>query len=69
MNKLFQTNKKAAAIPEAPDTLIQFQDRPYIAYEEINLTETMDIYLSGILRSEQALRFGVLPSPIIKNFK
>ena len=54
MNKLFQTNKKAAAIPEAPDALIQFQDRPYIAYEEINLTETMDIYLSGILRSEQA---------------
>ena len=31
MNKLFETNKKAATIPDAPDTLIQFHDRPYIA--------------------------------------
>ena len=64
MNKLFETNKKAATIPEAPDALIQFHDRPYFAYEEIHLTKTMDIYLSGILRSEQALRMGVLPSPL-----
>ena len=49
MNKLFETNKKAAAIPDAPDAVIQFHDKPYIAYEELNLTKTMDIYLSGIL--------------------
>ena len=69
MNKSFETNKKAATIPDAPDALIQFHDRPYIAYEEINLTKTMDIYLSGILRSEQALRMGVLPSPYQQEFE
>ena len=69
MNKLFETNKKAAATPEEPNALIKFHDRPYIAYEEINLTKTMDIYLSGILRSEQALRMGVLPSPYQQEFE
>ena len=69
MNNLFETNKKAAAISEAPDALIQFHDRPYIAYEEINLTKTMDIYLSGILRSEQPLRMGVLLSPYQQEFE
>ena len=69
MNKLFETNKKAAAIHEAPDALIQFHDRPYIVYEEINLTKAMDIYLSGVLRSEQALRKGVLPSSYQQKFK
>ena len=63
MNKSFKSNKKAAAIPDVPDSLIQFHDRPYIVHEDINLTKTMDIYLSGILRSEQTLRMGVLPSP------
>ena len=63
MNKLFETNKKAASISDEPDALIQFHDRPYISSEEINLAKTIDIYLSGILRSEQALRMGVLPSP------
>ena len=69
MNKSFETNKKAATIPDAPDALIQFHDRPYIAYEEINLTKTMDIYLSGILRSEQAFKMGVLPSPYMQEFE
>ena len=63
MNKLFETNKKAGSISDEPDALIQFHDRPYISCEEINLAKTIDIYLSGILRSEQALRMGVLPSP------
>ena len=69
MNKLFETNKKAASIPDEPDALIQFHDRPYIAYEETNLTKTMDIYLSGILGSEQALRMRVLPSPYQQEFE
>ena len=52
MNKLFETTKKA--IPDEPDALIQFHDRPYILYEEISLTKTFDVYLSGILRAETA---------------
>ena len=32
MNKLFEPNKKVTAIPEDPDALIQFYDRPYISY-------------------------------------
>ena len=63
MNKLFETTKKAAAIPDEPDALIQFQDRSYISYQKLNLTKTFDIYFSGILRAETALRMGVLPAP------
>ena len=62
MNKLFESNKKLAGIPDNPDALIQIYDRPYISYQEINLTKSTDIYFNGILRSETALRQGVLPS-------
>ena len=63
MNKLLETRTKADSIPDEPDAWIQFHDWSYIAYQEINLTQTFDIYLSGVLRSETALRMGVLPSP------
>ena len=53
MNKLLETTKKAATIPDEPDALIQFHDRPYISYQEISLTKTFDVYLSHILRSEK----------------
>ena len=46
-------------MPDEPDALIQFHDRSYIA----------DVYLSRILRSEQALRMGVLPSPYQQEFE
>ena len=62
MNKLFESNKKVTAIPDNPDALIQFYDRPYISYQEINLTKGTDLYFTSILRSETALRQGVLPS-------
>ena len=62
MNRLFESNEKVAIIPTEPGTLIQFHDQPYISYEEINLTKTFDVYLSGVLRSEQALRMGVFPA-------
>ena len=63
MNKLFESNKKVTAIPDITDALIQIYDRPYISYQEINLTKSADIYFKGILISETALRQGVLPSP------
>ena len=69
LNKLFETTKKAASIPDEPDASINFHDRLYISYQEINLTKTMDIYLKGVLRSEQALRMGVLPSPYQQLFE
>ena len=69
MNKLFETNKKLAAIPATSDALINIYNRPYISYQELKLTETSDIYLSGILRSETALRQGVLPSPYQQLFE
>ena len=69
MNKLFETTKKAAAIPDEPDALIQFHDQPYISYQEISLTKIFDVYLSGILRSETALRMGVLPAPYQQLFE
>ena len=56
MNKLFESNKKVVSIPDNPDALIQIYDRPYISYQEISLTKGADIYFTGILRSETALR-------------
>ena len=63
MNKFFESNKKLVAIPALPDALINICDRPYISYQELKLTEIADVYLMGTLRSETALRQGVLPSP------
>ena len=68
-NKLFETTKKAATIPDEPDAIIQFYDQPYIWYQEISLTKTFDVYLSGILRTETALRMGVLPAPYQQLFE
>ena len=51
MNRLFESNKKVTAIPNSPNTLIKRYDRPYISYQEINLTQGADIYFNGILRS------------------
>ena len=69
MNKLSESNKKVNAIPDNPDALIQIYDRPYISYQEINLTKSVDIYFNGILRSETALRQDVLPSPYQQLFE
>ena len=69
MNKLFESNKKVTAIPDSPDALIQIYDRPYISYQEISLTKGADLYFTGILRSETALRQGVLPSPYQQLFE
>ena len=69
MNKLFETTYKAAAIPDEPDALIQFHNGPYISYQEISLTKTFNVYLSGILRSETVLRMGVLPAPYHQLFE
>ena len=69
IKRLFESNKKVTSIPTEPDALIQFHDQPYISYEEINLTKTFDIYLSGILRSESALIMGVLPLPYQQLFE
>ena len=61
-NKLFESNKKVTAIPDNPNALIQIYDKPYISDQEISLTHGADIYFTGILRSETALRQGVLES-------
>ena len=44
MNKLFESNKKVTAIPDNPDALTQFYDRPYISYQEINLAKGADLF-------------------------
>ena len=43
MNMIFESNKKVTAIPDNPDALIQIYDRPYISYQQINLTKGPDI--------------------------
>ena len=69
LNKLFQTNKKSATVPENPDPLIQIYDCPYISYQEKSLAQGADLYFTGILRSEAALRQGVLESPYHQVFE
>ena len=68
-NKLFESNKKVTAIPDNPNALIQIYDKPYISDQEISLTHGADIYFTGILRSETALRQGVLESPYQQVFE
>ena len=63
MNKLFESTKKLAAIPSECDALIQFHDWPYIVYQEITLTQNFEVYFSGIIRYETAVRMGVLSAP------
>ena len=69
MSKLFETTRKAAVIPDEPDAPIQFHDQLYISYQETSLTKTFDVYLSGILRSETALKMGILPAPYQQLFE
>ena len=52
-----------------PFLMNQIPDEPYISYQEISLTKTFDVYLSGILRSETALIMGVLPAPYQQLFE
>ena len=69
LNKLFESNKIAAAIPEVPDAHINFFARPYISYQEISLTQQAGLYQNGILRSRTALRQGVVPAPFQQEFE
>ena len=63
LNKLFESNEKAATLPTDPDVFLNIYTRSYIPYQEINLTRSADLYFTGILRSETSLRQGVLPAP------
>ena len=69
LNKLFESNKKVTTVPENPDAFINIYDRPFISYQEINLTKNADLYFTGILRSETALRQGVLPAQYQQEFE
>ena len=63
LNKLFESNEKVNTIPTDPDVFLNIYARPYISYQEINLTRSADLYFTSILRSETGLRQGVLPAP------
>ena len=57
------------SIPDNPNAFINVYDRPYISHQEINLTQQASLYGAGILRSETALRQGVLPTPFQQEFE
>ena len=69
MNKPFESNKKATAIPDNLDAFINIFSRPYISYQETTLTQQAALYANGILRSRTALRQGVLPAPFQQEFE
>ena len=69
LNKLFESNKKVAAIPDNPDADINIFARPYVSYQETTFTQQAALYSNGILRSRTALRQGVLPAPFQQEFE
>ena len=69
LNKLFESKEKVANIPADPDVFINIYARPYISYQEMNLTQSADLYFTGILRLETGLRQGVLPAPYQQEFE
>lgn len=69
LNKLLESNKNVSAIPDNPDAFLNVYDRPYISYQEINLTQQADLYFTGILRILAALRQGVLLLPYQQEFE
>ena len=68
MNRLFQTNAKAAVANE-PDAQIIFHDMPHISYPQITLDDIFLVYFNGILRSCGALKTGVISSPFQQSFE
>ena len=69
MNKLFKSNAKVDAIPDNPDAFINIFSKSYITYQETTLTQQAALYANGILRSQTALRQGVLPAPFQQEFE
>ena len=70
MSRLFESNKKVTALPTAsPNAVIRFHDRRNVSYQELTLTAVYETYLKTILRSEAALRMGVLPAPFQQLFE
>ena len=69
LNKLFETNAKAAAISDIPDAQIIYHDTPYISYSQITLDDNFLAYYNGILKSHSALRAGVILSPYQQSFE
>ena len=53
LNMLFESNKKVTTIADSLDTFINIYDRPFISYQEINLTKNADLYFTGILKLKQ----------------
>ena len=68
MNRLFETNGKAAVLNE-PDAQIIFRDTPYISYPQIILDDNVLAYFNDILISRDALRTGLISSPYQQSFE
>ena len=70
LTKLFEDTAKVDSIPTTdPDASIEFWDRPYIAYQEVTLTNIFQAYLKDILKDENGVRMGVLPNPFQQTFE
>ena len=69
LNKLFETNAKAAFIPDNPDAQIIYHGTLYNSYLQITLDDYFLVYYNGILRSHRALRTGVILAPYQRSFE
>ena len=68
MNKLFESNTKATAIPYAPNAEIIWHSIPYIQYDQIKLDDNFRQYPDKAIISE-VLKTGIKKTPYQKSFK
>ena len=69
LNELFETNAKAASIPDNPDAQIIYHGTLYNFYLQIILDDYFLVCYNGTLRSHRALRTGVILAPYQRSFE
>ena len=69
LNKLFEDNKKATAIPRNPNAQIIFHDHPYIQYQQILLDDNFLAHQNATLRSKTILQMGIFNALYQQSFE
>ena len=66
MNNLFDDSKSVAAIPDAPDIQIIWDDAEFIQYEQKSLDDKVRGYYEVALMSKKIFRMGIQKNTLSK---